>query len=429
MAIALPKNPSGEQYEDLIAAALSVGGHFVEAQLKLRDSGKELLELDLVASPVGGGIEDRRLYEVKKQRFAFNNLFKLFGQRTFLQIPAASLVSSDGCDARVLAVYEQRAEEMGITLHHVNADPDEVPKLGPPPNNLDEPKWRLMSSVAWYGCIGRREALAALRAMARANQGSFEFDACRKYEFNTRASFFLGTPLERAEALYKAYFDSPRLSQDIVRFEAGRLGRVEEDVWNEARDTHGHLGVQGIMDLESKARLSIVKNALDDFLKRGTAPPPTTTLKVGSLSLEVPEHGLPSSFNDGVKELARHRHATRLPYLFQAFYLVFGGFVSLEGNEDLELLEELSGVPAGEIVDALHLLSVFFGAGKSFFFCPRDALLCLKMVPGVVRGGGAFMRQAVFGFGDYTDKYPKMGWLMAKWHNALYHALVPALGR
>ena len=46
----------------------------------------------------------------------------------------------------------------------------------------------------------------------------------------------------------------------------------------------------------------------------------------------------------------------------------------------------------------------------------------------MVRGAGAFFRQTAFGFKNYDEVYPTMGWLMARWHNALYHALVPTLG-
>jgi len=61
--------------------------------------------------------------------------------------------------------------------------------------------------------------------------------------------------------------------------------------WNRVNDGPDWLWVQAIMYLESSARFIIIKNALDDFLARGSAPPPHATLKVGSLSLEMPlEH-------------------------------------------------------------------------------------------------------------------------------------------
>jgi hypothetical protein len=49
------------------------------------------------------------------------------------------------------------------------------------------------------------------------------------------------------------------------------------------------------------------------------------------------------------------------------------------------------------------------------------------MTPGFVRGGGAFLRKLAFDLKEYQDKYPGLGWLLAKWHGAAYRVLEPAL--
>lgn len=427
--ISLPKDPTGAQYEDMVVAALLAAGYFVEPQLTLRDGGKEVLELDVVATPVGGSLADRVLYEVKRERFRFSNIFKVFGQRTYLGIPAAKLVSLEGAEDSYRAVYQSRGAELGVEVCHLPPDLAEIRRLGTTPNGLAEDRHRMSTAIAWYGQIARRMALGELQTLCGQNRGVPEFEAPRAYRFNVRASFFQRDALARAEALYSAYLATPRMSGGLVRYEAGRQGTTEDQVWKRVRNQHRELAIQGLMDLEAYGRLSIVKNALDDVLERGGNPPPTTALKVGSLSLRVPVHALPQSFHGGLEALAAHPHGRRLPYLFQCFYALFGGFLVLDDDQDRQLLAAFTGVPANELEGALRLFDAFFGGDeRSLFFTPQDSLFCMKMVPGFVRGTGAFLRQTIGDLKSYEDRYPKMGWLIAHWHNALYHVLQPQLG-
>jgi hypothetical protein len=43
MPIDLPKTPSGEQYEDYVAATLRANGYFTESRVVLRENGSEIL--------------------------------------------------------------------------------------------------------------------------------------------------------------------------------------------------------------------------------------------------------------------------------------------------------------------------------------------------------------------------------------------------
>jgi hypothetical protein len=108
MPITLPTSPNGEQYEDFVVASLKVLGYFAESRLTLREGGKEVLELDVVATPAGASGKDRQLFEAKKDAFHFTNIFKLFGQRTYLQIANACLVGLKTPDALHMPVFEAR---------------------------------------------------------------------------------------------------------------------------------------------------------------------------------------------------------------------------------------------------------------------------------------------------------------------------------
>ena len=51
MTITLPKQPDGQQYEEAMAAAVRANGYFTETRTILDHDGREVLELDVVASP------------------------------------------------------------------------------------------------------------------------------------------------------------------------------------------------------------------------------------------------------------------------------------------------------------------------------------------------------------------------------------------
>src|SRR4051812_6024939 len=113
MQIDLPKIPTGEQYEDYIAATLRASGYFIESRIVLREGGSELLELDVVATPSGTDYAKRELFEAKKKGPGFGELFKLFGQRMYLGIDNACLVTLDlsGSSAPVLSA---KGKELGV---------------------------------------------------------------------------------------------------------------------------------------------------------------------------------------------------------------------------------------------------------------------------------------------------------------------------
>src|SRR5262245_56341247 len=117
MPIALPrKGLTGEQYEDFVAASLKALGYFTESRLTFREGTQEVLELDVLATPVGMGGKARLLFEAKKGSPSFSDVFKLFGQRTYLGIENACLSGLAPADKQHMPVYEAKGAELGIRI-------------------------------------------------------------------------------------------------------------------------------------------------------------------------------------------------------------------------------------------------------------------------------------------------------------------------
>jgi hypothetical protein len=424
MTISLPEKPTGMEYEDFVAATLRALGYFVETRVVLREEKKEVLELDVVATPLACPSKDRELYEAKKGGVSFSNLFKLYGQRVYLGVKAACLASLESSDPTHKAVYESKGAELGVRVCCHPVDYDRLDTLASPQNALGSDQRKATVVAAWYLQIAKRLAQAAHSQQCKAHKGDALHEQLRRYGFDVQASFFAKTPLQRAESLYAAYFDHPKLSGDVVSLLAKERAVEARMIWNEVNDTHKHLWLQHQILTEATARIAIIKHALDHVVDTGGARVPTFALKIGSQAYNVQAHNLPPRFVEGLVTLHSHPHSLRLPYLFQSFVELLGGFIFPGSGDELAFVQALTGVPQAEILPAIRLLDEFFAPpGGSLFYEVKSEMLCLKMVPGFVRGIGSFLRQDLFALKEYSDKYSGHGWLLAKWHNAAYYAL------
>lgn len=428
VTISLPSTPTGEQYEDCVAGTIRALGYFIETRVILREDKKEVLELDIVATPLGAGSQHREMYEAKKDGISFVNLFKLFGQRIYLGVNTACLVSLKDADPGYRPAYDAKGKELGIRVCSHPIDTSQAGSLAPIRNGLDASQIEAAASVACYLQIAKRLALASMNKRCATEKASPYFGEVRRYNFDVNASFFRKTPLERAEALYDAYKQRPRLTGEGVSILAREKQVSERTIWDQIQNAPKHLWLQHLMLLEGTARIAIVKNALDDLLERGEEEFPTASLKLAGRTIRFPRHDLPQRFVDGLELLRKHPHSRQLPYLYQSFLELFGGFLFFDDERELALVQAFTGVPKAEVIDCLRLLDHFFAPeGGSFFYTIKNQILSLKMIPGIIRGIGCFLRQSIFALNEYSDRYPGRGWLLSKWHNAAYYALEPEL--
>jgi hypothetical protein len=424
MPIDVPKTPDGEQYHDFVSASLQVSGHFIETRVVLREGKKEVLELDVVATPTPIDPRRRVLYEAKKDGFSFSNIFKLYGQRKYLGIEDACLVSLTPLEQDFEKAYEGISKEIKIRLCNHTLDLHSLQNLCEVCNKLPTSVYPDFIEVAWFHHIAQRIAYSEFRRECNGNRGVEPYERAREYNLKVQTSFFKPTPLARAEGLYDAYHASPRLTGEIVSL----LGESDKDkekaIWNKVNDTHEMKWIQYLMLLEHSARITIIKNALDHHILNGDKPASTVEFSIGETKLAMPIHFLPMKFWAGVKTLSENPYALQIPYLFQIFIDLFGGFIFYKDDDELSLLESFTGIPKDEIVESLKLMDIFFQTLKgSWFFVIKDQLLVLKMIPGFVKGIGCFLRKSAYRLDDYSQKFTELGWLLSKWHNAAYWTL------
>lgn len=421
MTVGLPEKPTAKQYEDLVTACFMALGYFAETRVVLRDDLSEVLELDLVATPSGKDFEKRMLVDAKSGKWGFPDLFKLFGWRQYLGIDGARIVHNIPADAQKMAALERVGKETGVDCVCLPVGSNDVVLPAPACNQLASETYLAVVGSAWYQQIAQRLAFTEFVKKCKCERGDL-FAVARRYDEASKGSLFARTAVERVRVLYEAFQEAPKIAGEFVLQRAKAQGKPATKVWDELNDTHELLWLQHVMLLEHKARIAIIKNALDHAV--GTRNKPGVK-KIGKITIDwgkFLENALPVAVLEGMEELKRHPHGTRIPNLLQVFIELFGGFYVI-GSRDIELMEQLSDIPAADIPACLNLYDKFFPFEKGWLYTAKNELVCLKMVPGFVRGGGCFLRKVVFDVKDYSNYAPQMGWLLGIWHNAAYHVL------
>lgn len=421
MAVKLPaEDPSGEQFEDLVGAVLRSRGYFTESRLVLKGDSREVLELDVVATPSGDHFESPLLVEAKRGRYSFGNVFKLFGQRVYLGIPEARLVHWEDVEETHRVDFDRVGEDTLVRCCTLRVDEDyyDPEGLADAAVELDEDTEGKLMMQAWFQLIGARVAFAAFMDHFRAHRDQEEFTKARAYDLAIRRAFFEPAPIDRVRALYQAWSEAPRISGELVTWQAEREGKTERSVWNQVNDTAQLPWLQYVMLLEHRARLGVIKNALQHGLSRdGTE---------GWDFLDILT--TPQSFQSGMDQLRDYEFRTAVPFALQLFVESFGGFL-FEEDEDRELFATCAGIPTTEIDTVLGFMDQFFPFGdSSWYYSIQDRILAMKVIPGMLRGSGAFLRRSLHDLADYGQHYPDFGWLAGKWHSALYGVVKPELG-
>ena len=426
MALHLPENPTGEQFEDLLAAALRAHGYFTESRVRLRKRKHEVLELDVLATPLGGGPES--IFEAKKETPSFETIFKLYGQRLYLGIPAACLVSLKPIAKQHEQVFEKTAAEMGIAVCQHSPGGGTLDAVAPVKNGLDEPTRKLVTEAGWYGNIARRIAQAEFASVTAANRKQPPYSTARDYCFAVESSVFTKTPLGRVERLYDGYRTAGGITGTLVEKIVNEEKVTAKSVWDEVDNTSSRLWLQFVEMVEHTARLTIMKNALQHLVTTGSAKVDTMTFSFGGHTGEVSGYFLPDRFVKALAKLHSHPHGPRVPYCLQFFLEAMGGMISLKDDRDTNLLAAASGIPPKEVLGCLGLYDEMFGReGWSWFYDTKGELRRLQLVPAFVRAIGSYLRTLLFELEDYDEMFPQMGWLLSRWHNAGYKILQPHL--
>src|SRR6266498_888836 len=162
MTITLPTQPTGKQFEEAVAALVRSFGYFTENRTVFDYEGREVLELDVVASPVSDDFTRRILVDAKKSTARFADIFKIFGWRTFLKIPKGCIVHGSEMGPHEVAAFNSVCPNLEVYAEHFDVAAPRAQRLRSVPiinNGAEEPLRWAAAKVGWYQLIADRLVL------------------------------------------------------------------------------------------------------------------------------------------------------------------------------------------------------------------------------------------------------------------------------
>ena len=359
--------------EDFVAALLQCSGHFVEKNIVERGP-TEVLELDIVATHYSDGTPFRKLFEVKSGKWGFADVFKLLGWKTYLSsnlIDAAYFVGThEGVDKSVDFMVP-KFEELGVTLISVQDHEGVSPAFTDrglstkPENEADHVLWRfsLWLERAFF------EKARTYRNSSPDLKGPSE--ALAYLDHINNGIFFIGDLRERLSALYDAYLQHPKLSQAIASELDGHCydpySPKSSDSWQDALYNGKHDIVQAAMFYEHKARLAILKGAVDySCLEQAGKLRAEHTISIEGATVTLTE--LPKNFYKAVEALKKLEDKEKVPALWQSFLWKWGGFFLTEKeDEERTTLASEIGIAEETLVEALSIYDILFPIEGGWF--------------------------------------------------------------
>ncbi|MFJ5281730.1 MULTISPECIES: hypothetical protein [Streptomyces] len=401
--VKLPDIPgAGEELEDYIAALFQASGHFVEKQIVESDPA-DLLELDIFVTDYAPEKAVQRLVEVKGGKWGFTDLFKVVGWMRYLDLQHGAFFITRWEDRESAP---RKMEPLGLDVvcfDDFTTAPQRFEAKGF--GSFVEPRlidlWRHSYGV-------ERKFVKVINSRARA--GADGAVAAKTYHRQiNNGTFFARAPEESLALLYEAYGDHPRLTLGYAReidggdFDPHSASTDSPSYQAMLRDGK-HPELQACMYFEHRARLAILKAAVDYALAHPEGPPEFGMSEDGKSFFfqGLTYHALPMTFHDGMEWLREQPNFRRYATFWQQFLWGWGGFYLQDKNEvEFEWMAEYSGIPADEIPTALEAFDRFFPSPNGWFTTPGwTDIHLLKMVPLIFQGIGAHQRRIQYNLAD-----------------------------
>jgi hypothetical protein len=435
--IALSRVPdSGRDLEDYVAGLFQAAGYFVEKRVRQRDVS-EVLELDAVATSYDGPLPTSVLAEAKGGRWGFPDLFKVAGWMQYLGITRGGFFVKEHPTAapRDVARMHRTVAPLGVSLVDFGDFSDPGARFGEGGFAVLEPLLDPLLVEVWrFSYWVERTLLEKAREGRRARPDRRGPEAVLLYhDLINDHVFFLHDVAERLRRLYDAYKAHPKLSAAVASELGGdgyddvarprkRAPARDIRVLAEAMYEGKHPGVQAAFYVEHRARLAILKAAVDLCCLAAAGRLADRAAARSTLG------ALPASFREGLRRLRARPSFRRYALLWQVFLWGFGGFY-LANHEDEEFawLSRQTGIPQGEIGEGLRAFDDLFPLGGSAWIVPvkNSPIRLVKMMPVAFRGIGAMQRLRRRGAQNY-DGFgvgPSGRRALISWHNALVQLL------
>lgn len=374
----------------------------MEKQIIERDPA-DILELDIFATYYGSDEALRRLIEVKGGKWGFTDLFKVVGWMQYLNLEHGAFFITQWDDR---ASAPRKMKPLGLDVVCFD-DFEAAPQLFTDKGYGSFAEPRLIG--LWRHSYGvERKFVKLIHKQERAGHEGAKAAKTYHRQINN-GTFFARAPEESLAMLYEAFREHPKLTLGYAREIDGgdfdpHTAASDSPSCQAALRSGKHSELQACMYLEHRARLAILKAAVDYALAHPDGPPEFRMSKDGKSFLfeGLTYHVLPETFHDGIAWLREQPSFRRYATFWQQFLWGWGGFYLKDrAGEEFEWMAEYSGIPANEIPTALEAFDRFFPIPNGWLTTPGSTdIHMLKMVPFIFQGVGAHQRRIQYNLVD-----------------------------
>lgn len=414
--LSLPEELSADQVEHLGAAVLATGGLFVEKNITEKAANREVHEMDAFGTAWKERRPYRVLVEAKSGGWGTRDLFALLGRKVYLDAGLAILLHSTQENPEEKDLLLARFEKRGHAVKSCSVDdissPQLIAKLCEVDNRTVSERMNMIHSLqAWrYAFWTERALLHHLTREAKSlGDRVSNLLTARKLLERLNECFFLFDCRDQARHLYDFYSKHPKLTVQMIEERrkmapGDELRRLSAEEAFKACVYDGRVpGVQACMYLEHRARCLLLKAAVDMAM---IARVPTT-------GFNLKDKLVPPSFTSFAAQVAKIPDPERLPQLWQAYILGWGGFiVTARAEEEYEYIGLEAGLKPEQVHVGLKAFDKLFPVdGRAWHYEQDDntGIILLKMVPNVFRGLGVQRRRWIYGDKEFFRGLPSLG--------------------
>jgi len=402
VSVSLPDLPKGMEFEEYISAFFQSDGYYIERNIIKRES-EEVLELDLITTNYTVSPPEIKLIEVKSGSWSFPDIFKIRGWMDYLNISKGAFIASK--EKRNVDFYKQITKALNIDLVVISDLSESKEALAEfmsngSIGNVDISTWRFSYWV-------ERNLLKRLTHRKKSNLDKKCFKSLEEYHFKVNSGiFFTENIAEKVDKLYLIFQKFPRISakcgNELIgnSFDEGHTA-LPEQIYGDTYYECKYNDIQISTFIEHRARLAILKNAIDYELYREVGDESKTDdiLKISGLNSEMWSLALlPQSFTDGLNMISKNKYFNKYPVFWQWFMWIFGGFILKDYEEnEYEILSQKTGIPVGEIPNALEAYQILFPLNGGWFNdLSNSNIKVMKLFPIPFMGVGANYRRLLY---------------------------------
>ncbi len=285
-------------------------------------------------------------------------MFKIYGWKEYLKIPRGFIIRKIPIPEEDKSTYVEFEPKLSVAVREFDiGKPEQVLSSITNQINTGEEYSTPLFSSGWYAANLERICIEQLNYEYKNNTNRELFESIKAYDHAVKACFFIDHPASRANYIYKAYVDHHKLTEKCYQHIEMIEGQPKGYAMKKIADTNVYPWVHYVSILEHRARVLIIKNAIELSCMSDNR---TLNQRLAMLST-------PHNFKKAIQNICNLPYKHMIPYFFHVFIEIFGGFY-VDGTKDKELLASITGIPEENVEEALKLLSVFFPTDNEWFF-------------------------------------------------------------